>query len=325
MEGEGPAYLIAYRARRAGRDGKVAPLALRQLQATDRPVPEAAPAGWREPTASPEIVTAVPAVDKAFGLDLHLVRHGETQSYADDAGLTPRGVWQSRRCGHSLSAEVQDGETVSLLCAPTARALQTAVHLRAGLEDGLAAAGRRARVQGPEMAPEFRNFQVQTPAGLLDPTSAMGEYSSALVRGQWGEAAEIGGKALWLLELGRFWALQTGGGDAIEFWLKCPLLTFEPPAAVVQRIWDGTGRLMAPRARRRRRVICCTHSGPMRAFAAWALGHDAGEPYNVEQVRARVWPGLSRASVTYRGRTQEIKSPPAPGRAAWWQAGQPAG
>ncbi len=246
-------------------------------------------------------------------VELHLLRHGETQSYVADAGLTPKGEWQSRRFGHTLAAEVEDGETVRVVCAPTARAARTADQVRLGLEDGLSARDRRATVLGPEPAPEFRNFQVWTPAGLKDPTRAAGDYRLAPVRGLTGEP---GGSDLWLLELSRYWALQSGGGDAIEFWMTRPLLTFEPPAAVVHRFWAGAAGLAAGWSGHTR-VVCCTHSGPMRAFATWALGHDAGEPHNAEEVRVRLRPDLRRASVTYRGRSHEVSGPPAPDAIPW--------
>ncbi|HKF79153.1 MAG TPA: histidine phosphatase family protein [Candidatus Dormibacteraeota bacterium] len=272
-----------------------------------------------EPTRSPEIVRGWPAADPEEPVDLHLVRHGETQSYVADAGLTSRGAWQSRSCGHALAREVREGEVVRLLSAPTARAARTAEQVRLGLEDGLAARGRTATVLGPETAAEFRNFQVRTPAGLLDPTRAAGEYRSGLARRGSGEP---GPRPLWELELARFWVLQSGGADPIEFWMTNPLLTFEPPAAVVRRVWTGVIRLAAA-ADGLTRVVCCTHSGPMRAFATWALGHDAGEPFNGEQVRVRVWSSRASAMVTYRGRTQEMSAHPMPDGTDWCE--RPAG
>ena len=294
-------YLLRYRARRAaaGQDGG-RPLSQRRLRIGPA-------AGGVEPTRSPEIVAAPPPPDAGGAIDMHLVRHAETQSYLADAGLTPRGTWQSRRLGRELAAEVRDGEAVRLLCAPTARAARTADQLRLGLEEGLAACGRHVALHGPEPAERFRNLRVWTPAGLLDPTGAAGEYRSRLGRQV---AARPGERPLWQLELRRFWALQSSGADPIEFWLTTPLLTFEPPAAVVRRFWAGALEL-ATVAGQPTRVVCCTHSGPMRAFAAWALGHDAGEPFNTEQVRVRVWPERGGAAVTYRGRTQEITGPPA--------------
>jgi broad specificity phosphatase PhoE len=312
-------YLQRYRERVARRDGgeldgRTAPLSLRRLRAG---ADGRGPAGGEhaEPTSSPEILAAPPLPEVEGAVELHLVRHGETQSYLADAGLTPRGTWQSRRLGRELAAEVQEGEAVRLLCAPTARAARTADQLRLGLEDGLAACGRRADIDGPDQAEPFRNFQVWTPAGLLDPTGAAGEYRAMLNRQT---VLQPGERPLWQLELSRFWVLQSGGGDPIEFWLKNPLLAFEPPSAVVRRFWAGAVEL-TPDAGRPSRVVCCTHSGPMRAFATWALGHDAGEPFNTEQVRVRVWPEQVRATVTYRGRTQEITGPPAADSGGWWE------
>ncbi|HYW23394.1 MAG TPA: histidine phosphatase family protein [Terriglobales bacterium] len=309
-------YLLRYRERMARRDdadhdGRP-PLSMRSLRAWPA---RGADAALAEPTRSPEIVAAPLDPDVGGAVELHLVRHGETQSYLADAGLTPRGTWQSRRLGLALAAEVRDGEAVRLLFAPTARAARTADQLRLGLEDGLAASGRRANVHGPEPAERFRNFQVWTPAGMLDPTGAAGEYRSTLNRQA---VLRPGERPLWQLELNRYWVLQSSGADPIEFWLKNPLLAFEPPASVVRRFWAGAVELGAE-AGRATRVVCCTHSGPMRAFATWALGHDAGEPFNTEQVRVRVWPERARVTVTYRGRTQDITGPPDLDAGTWWE------
>ncbi|HZV53108.1 MAG TPA: histidine phosphatase family protein [Candidatus Dormibacteraeota bacterium] len=302
-----PPYLARYRRRRAGlrSDRPPGPFHLRRSspdgQVDVGPAEAAGSEVGTEPATGPEPV------------DLHLVRHGETQSYLADAGLTPRGTWQSRRWGLALSAQVREGETVHLLCAPTARAARTADQVRLGVEDGLSSRGRRARVIGPEPMPELQNFRVWTPLGPMDPTRAAGEYGR-----RWGRPPSPGERRpLWLLELGRFYRLQEGGGDPIGFWMTSPLLAFEPPAVVVRRLWAGAARLVAE-ASGRTRFVCCTHSGPMRAFAAWALGHDAGEPLNTEEVRVRIWPDLGRSMVTYRGRTQEIDALPARDEPDWW-------
>jgi hypothetical protein len=39
------------------------------------------------------------------------------------------------------------------------------------------------------------------------------------------------------------------------------------------------------------------------------VGHDPGEPYNVEDVRIRVYPDCEHAIVTYRGRGVEVEIP----------------
>jgi len=109
-----------------------------------------------------------------------------------------------------------------------------------------------------------------------------------------------------------------GGGDPIHFWMTVPLLNFEPPAAVVLRFWAGISRLVAE-APDGGRVYIATHSGPIRAFATWALGHDAGEPYNTEEVRVKVRRSLTEAQVTYRNRTVEVHVPPAAEWPSWWR------
>jgi hypothetical protein len=58
-------------------------------------------------------------------------------------------------------------------------------------------------------------------------------------------------------------------------------------------------------------VIVGTHSGPIRAIAAHALGEDAGEPDHLEHVHVRVG-GHSAgapAELTYRGRTAALAIP----------------
>ncbi|HEY4026884.1 MAG TPA: histidine phosphatase family protein [Candidatus Dormibacteraeota bacterium] len=301
-----PPYLLRYRDRVAGRqpDQTRLPFSLRSSTAPDGAAGPDTARALRQATSDPEMPVPSNLVD------LHLVRHGETQSYQADAGLTPRGTWQCRRFGHTLSAEVRDGERVHLLCAPTARATRTAEQVRLGLVEGLAGRGREVTVVGPEPAVEFRNFQLWTPAGLMDPTSAAGAY-------RWGTTGLEPGRPAWQLELSRFWRLQAGGGDPIEYWMTSPLLTFEPPVAVVRRFWAGAVRLVSG-GDGRTRFVCCTHSGPMRAFATWALGHDAGEPLNTEEVRVRFRPDLSAALVTYRGRAQEIGAAAVPDGTAWW-------
>ena len=92
------------------------------------------------------------------------------------------GRWQAHRRGHDLSKGVPDGQAIRIVCAPTARATQTAEQLRRGFEDGLVAWGRRADVRGPEPMAEFRNFTVWTPSGEKDVTAAFREYHAVAER-----------------------------------------------------------------------------------------------------------------------------------------------
>ncbi len=348
---DAPAYLRTYLERRA-RDGDGSdpvapqprdeqsgsvgdgslPLYLRRFRARtvpDRPPVPTAPVVGDEPTPtwteawawtsrSPELILP-PIVESSADtdrdvVDVHLVRHGETQGYSVNAGLTPMGRWQAQRRGHDLSKGVRDGQPVRIVCAPTARATQTAEQLRRGVEDGLALWGREAAVEGPVPMPEFRNFGVWTPSGERDVTSAFREYHAVSERY---ERVALGDRPLWLVEIDRFYRIQSGGGDPIAFWMSVPLVNFEPPAAVVLRFLSGIAAAVRDTPHGGR-VFVATHSGPIRAFATWALGHDAGEPYNVEEVRVKVRRSLREAQVTYRNRTAEVQIPAAGNWPSWW-------
>jgi broad specificity phosphatase PhoE len=300
-DGEGPLYLRRFRARRAA-----------AATAPSVTVPEALgpdQAGWTEAwlrtVRTKEIVPPPEARPKGRWLDIHVVRHAETQGYSTDAGLTPLGKWQARRRGHDLSKGLAEGSVVRLVCAPTARATETAEQIAAGIADGLEMWGRRVEVVGPEPREAFRNFQVWTPDGPRDPTEAFRRYHAVLEEY---ERTAVGDRPLWLVELDRFWRLQNGGGDPIAFWATTPLLHFEPPSLVVLRFLAGFAELAAE-VDERTRIVLATHSGPMRGLAMWAFGHDPGEPYNTEEVRVKLRPETREAVVTFRNRTQEIHVP----------------
>jgi broad specificity phosphatase PhoE len=244
-------------------------------------------------------------------IEIQLVRHGETETYARDAGLTAAGEEQSRTYARELAAQLEAGEAIRLVTAPAARAARTADEVCRGLQED---AG--VRVVGPDVMQEFRNFQIRTPAGLRDVTQISAEDRE--------EAARLGREGPgdgphWLFELHQFHGKRARDGDAIEHWLKRPLLTFEPPALVVRRFWLGVRRVLAGRDPSGR-IVCCTHSGPMRAFAAWALGRDLGEPDHVEQVRIHLDRSLQHARVTYREASHVVPIPPDGEEPAWWEA-----
>jgi broad specificity phosphatase PhoE len=336
---DAPAYLRAYLERRARgpepgdeRDGEVGeedlPLYLRRYRQRGpaaghsfaapiegEPEPTWTEA-WAATSKSSEVVLP-PEMRATEGseaiVDVHLIRHGETQGYSVNAGLTPMGRWQAHRRGHDLSKGVRDGEPLTIVCAPTPRATDTAEQMRRGIEQGLELWGRTTTVRGPEPMTEFRNFAVWTPDGEMDVTSAFRQYHAVAERH---ERMAVGDRPIWLVELDRFVRVQRGGGDPIAYWMTTPLLSFEPASAVVLRFWAGITRLVAD-AGPGARILIATHSGPMRAFATWALGHDAGEPYNVEEVRVKVRRSLASAQVTYRNRTAEVHVPPAAEWPSW--------
>ena len=284
-----------------------------------------------------------PAAARRLLNDVYLIRHGETQGYSTDSGLTPQGAWQSHSYGRTLARRVSQGETVVLRHAPTSRARETAEHIHRGLADGLVQYEKDVTVVAPMPMEEFRNFQFAAPGGLTDVTAAFREYHALL---EAHERAAQGDRPQWLVEMDRFWRTQQGGGDPIQHWLTVPLLHFEPPSMTVRRFWAGIDRLS--REFGGARLAIATHSGCIRAFAVSALGYDPGEPYNVEHVRVKllgtpaapgddgdrgngVTPpagergarhreapaGERDALVAYRNRVQEVKVPDIARLPAW--------
>ena len=82
------------------------------------------------------------------------------------------------------------------------------------------------------------------------------------------------------------------------------------------RTWPRTGCGGAsPRSARDRPeqlvVLAATHSAPMRAFVATALGADPGEPDNLEDIRVRVRPD-DTATITFRDHEISDPDPAAP-------------
>jgi broad specificity phosphatase PhoE len=244
--------------------------------------------------------------------DISIIRHGITQGYSADAGLTPMGAWQAHRRGHELARRVKDGEQVRIVCADTSRARQTAGQLYRGVTDGLVLFGITAEVTRPEPIPELRNFGVWTPEGVRDITSAFRLYHAAMERF---ERMAVGDRPRWMVEIDRFYRIQFGGADPIQAWLQVPMMYFEPPQACVRRFWRGISRLVSESPGQR--ILAATHSGPMRAFATWAHGYDPGEPLNTEEVRVKIRKGGVTALVSYRNRVTEVHIPPADEAPDW--------
>ncbi len=323
-----PLYLARYLERRGNGQTEVAdedsgqPLYLRQFRAREgqagRPESEA-PLWQRGSLAQQQALTednrnkeisAPPGSARALRNDVFLIRHGETQGYSTDSGLTPQGVWQAHGWGQTLARRMKSGETVVFRHAATARATETAEHIHRGLLDGLAQYEKQVTIDPPAVADEFRNFGFVAPDGLKDVTAAFREYSSLL---EGFERSAARDRPQWVVEMDRFWRTQQGGGDPIQHWLTIPLLHFEPPAMCVRRFWAGINRLSGefPGAR----LAIASHSGCIRAFAVSALGYDPGEPYNIEHVRVKLLADDEHtlngrdATVAYRNRVQEVKVP----------------
>ena len=125
-------------------------------------------------------ISPPPSAARALRNDVFLIRHGETQGYSTDSGLTPQGVWQAHTVGQTLAKRIKSGETVVFRHAATNRATETAVQIHRGLLDGLAQYEKDITIHEPAVANEFRNFQFVSPDGLKDVTAAFREYSASL-------------------------------------------------------------------------------------------------------------------------------------------------
>ncbi len=346
---DAPLYLARFREREAAKqhngaeadaDGDSTPLYLRRFRErtstvderrATTPLWERASLGVRQALTEDnrnKEISAPPAANRRLLNDVYLIRHGETQGYSTDSGLTPQGAWQAHGYGHTLSRRVKSGETIVFRHADTNRARETAEQIHRGLLDGLEQYEKDLTIVEPAVADEFRNFGFAAPDGIKDVTAAFRQYYALLEEY---ERSAMGDRPLWLVEMDRFWRTQQGGADPIQHWLTIPMLHFEPPSMCVRRFWAGVNRLSAehPGAR----LAIATHSGPIRAFAVAALGYDPGEPYNTEHVRVKLLEstegsdsgdeanlaettgsgrgsgGARDATVAYRNRVQEVKVP----------------
>jgi broad specificity phosphatase PhoE len=244
----------------------------------------------------------------AANSDVRLIRHGQTQGYISDGGLTPLGRWQAHRKGQDLARSLKEGMTVRLPHAPTARARETAIAVQEGILQALSRYGiGDVNVEDPVPAEIFDNFQVWCGGKEMDVTAAFQLFARTLEEH---ERTSAGDRPGWMVEMNRFFNIEAAAGDPITYWLHQPLHYFEPPIAVVRRHWQGIVQHLSE-GPPDLRLYVCGHSGPIRAVAAAAVGHDPGEPYNVEDVRIRVFEDREHAIVTYRGRGVELEIPTA--------------
>ena len=308
-ETDTPLYLRRFRDRRTGANPLEAPvpawegndLGVTQARARMTKTKEIVPPDAA--SSGPSTVTQV-----------HIIRHGETQGYSTESGLTPLGSWQAHRRGFDISKGIREGERIRIVCAETNRARQTAEQIRKGLLDGLTMWGRDAEVSEVDGMEEFRNFQVWTPEGLRDVTGAFRLYQKEMEKY---ERVAHGDRPLWLVEVDRFWRTQQGGGDPITYWTQIPMLCFEPPSATVRRFWAGILKVQAETPGER--IIVATHSGPIRVFAMAAHGYDPGEPYNTEEVIVKLLDNDRGAFLAYRNRVSEVQVPPLADLPDWWE------
>lgn len=231
-----------------------------------------------------------------------LLRHGETVGYGGDLGLTALGEQQARDRGRALAAEFKPGTTVRMVHARTARGLATAVVLRAALVEALGG----ERVDGTEIGPLhpepwFDNLRYSLHGKGADPSDAV-TARLALADGDLPD---------WAREYDRFdtdHGATAAAGGPIDYWMHHPTLYFEPPHVAAHRVGRGVAEAGADRAENLL-VLVATHSAPMRAFVATALGADPGEPRNLEDVRVRVRRD-GTATVVFREHTVQMQVPP---------------
>lgn len=212
------------------------------------------------------------------GYEVVLLRHGETVGYDGDLGLTPRGEEQARERGAALAKEVRPGTEVRMPHARTARAIATGVALRASL---VATLGHDDGIGPLYPEPWFDNLRFALHGRGADTSDAVTERL-----GMTGDLPD------WAREYDRFdsdYRSVAAAGGPIEYWLHHPTLYFEPPHVAAHRMWRGIAAVGAG-APDDLLVLVATHSAPMRAFVATALGADPGEPHNLEDIRVRVEP-----------------------------------
>jgi broad specificity phosphatase PhoE len=225
-----------------------------------------------------------------------LIRHGETHGYFDDVGLTEHGEDQCRAKGDELAGELPAGARVALVHAPTARATATARMLR----EVLAARRDDLDVGEPRADGRFDSLQ------FLHAGAARESSGVAAHRLQY--AGNGTPTPDWVRAYDRFDTDYGAGsrlGGPIDRWMDLVSLHFEPPQVIAYRAWAGIRAVDTTNPASV--TLVASHSALLRGFAAAALGHDPGEPRNLEHVQVDL-DGL-RSAVTFRGERVDVEVP----------------
>ena len=139
---------------------------------------------------------------------MFLIRHGETQGYSTDSGLTPQGAWQAHTYGHTMAKRIRSGETVVLRHADTNRARETAEHIQRGL--ATAWSSSRSTITHPRARADGRVPQL--PVRLARRPEGRHRRIPRVLRVREAyERMSTGDRPLWLVEIDRFWTLQVAG------------------------------------------------------------------------------------------------------------------
>lgn len=103
---------------------------------------------------------------------IHIVRHAETATYGHDAGLTAIGHGQAAGRGWQLGSACNPGESVEFAYAPTERARETAIDLRASFAEASCGLDPSPVLGTVAVDRGFRNSQVLVDGEKLEPTAA---------------------------------------------------------------------------------------------------------------------------------------------------------
>ena len=233
-------------------------------------------------------------------LKVHLVRHGEVASHRGDISVTAAGLAQAEKAGRRVGGELEPGEAVFFLYAPTRRARETAEALHGGVAASLEAGRHKATellppaeewaLRNPDLyVAGFRVEMVSTPEALAEQVAASGLG-----------VRELSGHPFFR----KFWAAP----DRIGYWVGHPDPPGEDADAVARRLLTFAVSLLDLPRERPGRYVCVTHSPVVRAFLRRYLsGEDPGEPDYLESVDLVV-PAAGPPGVSFRGRRRTLVS-----------------
>jgi broad specificity phosphatase PhoE len=272
----------------------------------------------------------------ATALRVHVVRHGRVDAHRGDAPVTQDGLLQAEEAGLRLAHELQAGEIVHFLHAPTRRTRETVEAIRRGMEAALGPSAPTplspkghggVRIAPPPFEGEGQGGRGRQahllPAAeswaLRNPDLYVAGARVEMVSTAEAMAEQIPGSGLGPDELARlpflhgFWT----NPDRIGHWVGHPDPPGEDATTVAQRLLRFAASLLDLPREQPRRCICVTHSGPMRALLRRYLLHDdPGEPEWVESVDL-IFAGDQEVTIRYRDRQATMALPCSPhGRTA---------